>query len=225
MKTTIFLILFIFTSNVNAQLIALGNQLVYDTIQDLTWVANPVQTIFDATNPEIPGLLFSPTLQPDGRNNFGDATIILNLNGTLIDPTGNGYKGVNTWRRPLSFGLTQSDNLGVNVNSELANLFRDNTTTELNTAFTNIDNKRFWAGTQQFADPFFGIFSNIGALQFDTATNTQILVNRLFINNYGYVWAVTDGKVSVVPLPPSIYLFFIGLLGLLLIGRRTVSSI
>jgi len=191
--------------------------LIYDSLQDLTWVQDPLAIIAEATDPNIPGLLRSSTLLPDGQINFGDATIIANLNGTLLNP--DGYKGVRGWRRPLTVstitGVTTREALvaeitGTNVNGELANLFGDNTAAEINAAFINVNNKRFWAGSQQIADPAHSLFSNNGVLQFDTGTDEQVLVNRLV--SYGYVWAVHSGRVSAVPIPPSIFLFISGLL-------------
>jgi hypothetical protein len=219
MKKTILFLCAMYASQSYASLTNIGNGLIYDSLQDLTWVQDPLATITEATDPNIPGLLFSPTLTPDGRINFGDRTIITNLNGSLLNP--DGYKGVRGWRRPTTVstitGVTTIEAVlaeltGTNVNGELANLFRDNTAAEINSVFTNANNKRFWAGNQQLADPAHGVFSNNGVLQFDTGTGEQVLVNRLFSQDYGFVWAVHSGRVSAVPLPPSIFLFISGLL-------------
>ncbi len=209
-KAIIWLVLF-YVTQAQASLINRGNGLIYDSIQDLTWIQDPLASIDIAKHRSQGGSGSSliVTLQENGNTNFGDRAVISNLKGL-------NYLGFNDWRRAKTVGNTPAETTGTIVNGELANLFRDNDTS----IFTGVTNKKFWAGNQQFADPAHGVFSNNGVLQFDTGRMAQIMVNRQLSQDYGYVWAVRDGDVSPVPLTPALFLFVSALMPFFLLGSR-----
>ncbi len=211
MKSTVLFLSIIYASQSCANLINRGNGLIYDSIQNLTWVQDPLAAIEAARDhPGDIGKTGTITLAPNGRSNFGDVAVLYNLRGI-------NYLGYSDWRRPTTVstitGTTTIEALlaeltGINVNGELANLFRDNDTS----IFNNITGQVFWAGSQQLADPAHGVFSNNGVLMYQVDTNKQVLVNRQIV--FASEWAVRNGDVatSSAPIPPSIFLFISGLL-------------
>lgn len=213
MKKIMFLMLFC-TFQVNASLINRGNGLIYDSTQNLTWVQDPLGAVEAGRfqpSPRISGQTGTITLTPDGRSNFGDPAVLLNLNGTS-------YKGYNDWRRPggispAGFGVTRAM-LIASVNSmdnELYNLF-NTVGNDLSLFNLPVGGWVFWSSNLQLADPANGLFSNNGVFQFNTQTGASTLVNRQTV--LSSEWAVRAGDVAVssVPLPPTLLLFISGLL-------------
>ncbi len=213
MKKIMFLMLFC-AFQVNASLINRGNGLIYDSTQNLTWVQDPLAAVEAARfqlSPRIPGQTGTITLTPDGRSNFGDPAVLMNLNGTS-------YKGYSDWRRPggnapLGTIATPSEIIAsVNtINNELYNLF-NTVGNDLSLFNLPIGGWVFWSSSLQLADPANGLFSNNGVFQFNTQTGASTLVNRQTV--LSSEWAVRSGDVAVssVPLPPSLLLFISGLL-------------
>ncbi len=219
--TSVFMVFLIvsMTQDANATLFNRGNGLIYDSVQNLTWVQDPLAAVnfVKHTSQGGNGPSFSTTLSPDGRNNFGDSAIIGNTKQL-------NYKGHNDWRRPnsapLPSGLTLNEIIASanTVGNELYNLF--NTAGNDLSLFTlPTGGWVFWSSNLQLADPAHGLFSNNGVFQFNTQTKTNTLVNRQFI--LSSEWVVRDGDVSAVPLPPSILLLCSGLVPLLATKRKS----
>ena len=205
-------------SSASAALIqVLGNQAVYDSGFNITWVADANLA---------------------ASNNFGVSGI--NANGTMtwftaqnwIDGmNASNYLGFNDWRLPTTAQpdpscSAQGGGVSSELNcsgSELGHLFYTEfgvlagnsvfTGTPADVAkFSNFQS-RYWSGTTYAPTPtsawYFDINSGLSGLQRSDPKNS---------NWYGL--AVRSGDVSVVPLPGSIWLLGSGLLGMLGVARR-----
>jgi len=77
--------------------------------------------------------------------------------------------------------------------------------------FSNVQSGSYWTATEYLGS------SNVVAWSFNTISNTQRYDNIL---DEFYVWAVHTGDVSAVPIPPSVFLFGSGLIGLIGFARK-----
>jgi len=177
-------------------------QAYYDTEADLTWLANAGAT---------------------GRLSPGNAA----LWATRLN-----VDGVTGWRLPDTLQPDAScdrkssdgDDFGYNcTGSEMGNLYYNvlggSALISLATShnanydlFSNIQSGFYWSGDYE------RLSYNEWVFRMDNG-------NQSYTNdsNYHYAWAVHDGDVSAVPIPPAVFLFSTGLLGLISFTKRKAS--
>ena len=177
----------------NATLIDRGNGMIYDSVQDITWLqdANMAGTtmIWDDA------VAWAGGLSVGGFNDWrlfnAAPSCVLSSNCT-----GNelGHLFYN------EFGVTAGSSIYTATGAGLDNL----------NLFTNVQNFVYWSGTEYAPN-------TNGAWYFNTGNGVQ---NRS-LKNYRpyYAWAVRDGDVAAVPAPGTLAMFGLGLLGLV-VRRR-----
>ena len=172
-------------------------QAYYDNVADLTWLANANSA--------------------GGLRSWADAMArvdALNING------------VTGWRLPdtlqpdssCSYPYYWAGSAGLYcTGSEMGNLFYNvlggtshNSNYDL---FSNIQPFLYWSATEVAFYPY-------EAWYFDFGIGAQFSYYKTYP---GYAWAVHSGNAGAVPLPPALYLFAFGLLGLLFIARKKAA--
>ncbi|HEY9199692.1 MAG TPA: DUF1566 domain-containing protein [Gammaproteobacteria bacterium] len=201
-------------------LIDRGGGLIYDTDLNVTWLA-------DANYAETSGY------DADGLMNWGQAAewaANLSYYDTVRDITWN------DWRLPVTLQPDSSCNVqtaggsfgyGANcTGSELGHLFyvglggtAPDPITENHNAdfalFSNVQAGGYWSGTELPYYPEDPLFEE--AWRFSMGSGIQL--NELKAIAYN-VWAVRDGDVAAVPVPPAVWLLGSGLLGLMGASRK-----
>ena len=126
--------------------------------------------------------------------------------------------GVTGWRLPATDeSCTDTYNC---INSELGILFFSvlggNSGTRISVThnshynlFTDIQDNNYWSQTEYDESRAY-VFSF-----YDSRQDLSFTTNRI-----GFAWAVYDGDVALVPIPPALWLFGSGLLGLVGMARR-----
>ena len=224
------LLVFVFAhglaASANAALVSrLGGQVVYDTDLDVTWLADANLAASNTFN--VPGI--DPV---DGRMNWNTANVWISRMNL------NNYLNFNGWRLPATLfpdpscdGSTTPGSPGLNCSgSELGHLFYTEfgatggtsvldtgDSTELdkfnNLQLDQVDAMNFWSGTEFAESP-----SNL-AWTFAMHNGLQWASDK----THGFhAWAVADGDVFV-PLPPSLWLFGSGLIGLVGFARKKAA--
>jgi len=202
------------SSTANAVLIDLGNGMIYDTGQDLTWMqnANVKGTMtWSQANAWAQSLVFGgyddwrlpTTLQYGDSSCTADAGMQYE---TLVGCTGGEMEHL------TAFELYDAGEADKQTSqSSLDYPFRDE-------PFINIQTgTRYWTGTQHRNDTdFYWQWSFVKSL--DNSKLSGPYKTTLRDGNDRYAWAVRDGRATV-PVPPSIWLVGTGLAGLLA-GRR-----
>ena len=210
-----------------AQLFDRGGGLIYDSVQNVTWLA-------DAN--------YAKTSRYDAQGNMSWQNAVAWVDGLsyLDSVRGTTYSD---WRLPTfhdlgvpgcDYGYSGSD-CGFNVStasSELAHLYYgdfgnkgsldsrggpqsgygivdDPATADDESLFSHIQSFGYWLGTSYGGDAS-------KAWYLSTATGMQNYISKG--TNY-YVWAVRDGDVAAVPLPGAAWFFGASLLGWL-VNRR-----
>lgn len=206
-------------TTVDAALISrLGGQAVYDTEQDITWMAD---SNLAATN------RFGVAIPASGFMTWSTA------NDWISGMNAENYLGFNDWRLPVSVfpdagcsvngsGTEFTAGMGCTA-SELDHLFYNGIgataggsilngdPTEL-AKFSNVQSNGFWTATG-FLPSFPNHFWSFDA----TSGNLSVRGG----NSPLFAWAVRNGDVvSAVPVPAASWLLFSGLLGLIGIARR-----
>lgn len=205
------------SSAANAGLVSrLGGQAIYDTDLHITWLV-------DANYAMTSGY---------------DADGLMNWNDAMIWAANLSYGGYTDWRLPTTLQpdtacslQTGGDSFGYNcIGSEMGHLFYGEvgglatasiiTTHNSNyNLFQNLLSRNYWSGTE---------YSGVG-YQDASLVAWGFSFAGGFQHEYGkvdarYAWAVRDGDVAAVPVPPAVWLFGSGLLGLIGIARRKARA-
>lgn len=197
-----------------------SQSLVYSSISNITWTEdanllstmignmgynNTVNAIIDSydSSYSISAADFSNTL-PGRTTWFGAKAFVGYLNSI-------NYAGSNEWVLPSAGANPQS---GYNqTDGQFGQLFYE----ELNgTAYSNIQNTENFSNEQVYA---YWLAEESSPYSWDFATTNGIQALNSKDHKY-YVWAVSPGQVSQVPVPATIWLFGSGLLGLIGVIRR-----
>lgn len=193
--------------NADAALMSrLGGLAYYDDVADLTWLA-------DANAARTSGYAIG------GRMTWIDANAWV---------AGLDVMGVSGWRLPDTLQPDASCGSQINgassgfgcTGSEMGNLFYNvlggETGTSITTThnanydlFSNVQSNYYWSSTQYPGTLTAWLFNMSNAYQYNFG-----------ISNRFYAWAVQSGDVSAVPVPPAVWLFGSGLLGLAGVARR-----
>jgi len=174
-------------------------QAYYDTEADLTWLADANAAIGSMYDTYSPGT---------GYMNWVDA----NAWAASLD-----VDGVTGWRLPDS---EPTCGLAYNcAGSEMGNLFYNvlgNTAGFLTNAgpFSNIHSGLYWSATD------YALVTDL-AWGFGMGDGYQDPSFKTYNN---HAWAVHSGDVSAVPIPPSVFLFGSGLIGLIGFVRRKADA-
>jgi len=205
--------------------------LVYSSISDVTWTqdANLFKTLYDSNN----NLVNLITAVTPSYNDPGYGLQVIGDGGAIDDfDTSNGSM---TWWGGIAFiNYLNSINFGGSNQwampsagaNPIASYNQTNTTfgqlfyTELggtadgvipNTStFDNEHTSMYWLGTAWAHGRF-------SAWSFNALNGSQIPVDKF---SKVYVWAVSPGQVTAVPVPGAMWLMGSGLLGLLGLKRR-----
>ena len=202
----------------------------YDTVQDITWLANANAGAGSAYDDVGAGGYDDPTT--DGRMTWANANAwaaSLNINGVsgwrlpaTVDVGNDGYTYTNYYQG-VDYGYN------ITTHSEMSHMF-----------YVTLGNLAFYDTSGSGPQTGFGLtntgpFTNLQSSYYWSATeyapDTNYAWGFLFLNGgqgngykgYDlYAWAVHSGDVgaAIVPVPAAVWLFGSGLLGLIGLGRQ-----
>lgn len=215
------------TATAEASLIS-GSGLIYDTDLDITWLA-------DANYADTSGYIDTiTTVWNDGRMVWDQA----NTWASQLE-----YAGFTDWRLPTAnapvTGSCAFDNTHNGTtyaynctNSEMGHLFQElggtvdivaNTSMFNETIFSGLEHWNYWSGTTTGigCDP---LTPNVGCA-WDFDFKNSVTYNYAVGANF-YALAVHEGNIgnlAAVPVPPAVWLFGSGLIGLIGVSRRKLN--
>lgn len=230
----------VFSFTAQAQLInetVENDFLVYDTINNATWTqdANLLGTLeanaisqFGDDNSLITDIInASAGVIADSANDFDNGTYTLTSfdfgsDGTVdwwaakafvhyLDTQN--YAGSGKWTLPTSnavFGNDNGSQLGKLFYNELGGTAGNSIPTG---PFRNVQADGYYTANQYASDVDYAWF-------FSNSNGSQNISTK---DSLYYVWAVSPGNVSAVPAPSAVWLFGIGMVGLLSLKIKTVK--
>lgn len=177
---------YLVASVANADLIDRGGGLIYDDILDVTWTQDA--SLSGSRNWD-DAAAWASDLTLGGATNWRLASMNVNGDDTIVDCS-------------AATEFICRDN-------EYGYLFHQYGITSTNEGpFTNIANSLYWSGTEAVAPPA----PANQAWQINMINGAQWHTSKV---NGTLAWAVADGDVAAVPVPPAAWLFgsALGLLG------------
>jgi hypothetical protein len=210
----------------NAALISrLGGQAYYDDVLDVTWLADMDLAYSEKFG--VPGIATN-------MSGFTAQEYIIAMNNY---DDGVGWLGVNNWRLPTTLipdsSCTQLDGswtsgteaVGYNcTGSELGHLYYEELGGTAGGGLPGLGGvapdlslfTKYSGGTDYWTSPELRGGDNPVAVWFTITTGYQ---GHCHYDCGALVWSVADGDVAAVPIPPALWLFGSGLLGLISIAR------
>lgn len=205
-------------------------QAYYDDVADLSWMVDAnlsASNTFGITQ-TVNSIPPTGEISMSGQMNWFTANSWI---AAMNSDGGTGYLGVDAWRLPttlqpdascsiqVGYGGSRGDNCS---GSEMGNLYYnvlggiagDSITTTHNSnyaLFSGIADNFYWSATE--VSPPAG---DVHYFSFRDGSQRYVAKTGVAL----FVWAVADGNISAVPVPPAIWLFGSGLLGLIGISRR-----
>ena len=220
--TTVIATAFLSATASHAALYDRGNGMIYDSTQDITWLqdANYAKTSgYDATG----AMTWDRATAWAAQLNYGgysdwrlSSAKLTGNNGFSYD--GSTDRGYNISRSELGHlffelgNISDCDTSGMcgQPGSGFANTVFTDPDTNQSVGFLNVLPATYWQAEVWMMDPIY-------AWRFNHSVGSQ---NSEFIFNTYYAWAVRDGDVANVPVPPAAWLFGSALLGLVGVARR-----
>jgi len=205
---------------------ALNGQAVYDDDRDISWLADANLALTNQF-----GLTLSTDEIDRTANTVGSTGKMTWYNahawiaGMNAFNGGNGYLGFNDWRLPIT---PQPDTSCSNqfdegegfplqgygfdcTGSEMGHLYNDEgVTTATPDMFNNVQSYGSWSST-----PFAEGSTNAWHFTFLNGYQSWDVKDDIY-----YAWAVHDGDIGAIPIPPALWLFGSGLLCLVGFGTR-----
>lgn len=193
--------------NATAALYDRGGGLIYDDVQDITWLQD---ASFGAGSPYDDN--DSDGTTDDGRMTDGNAyhwADSLSYYDAVRDVTWD------DWRLPT--GLDWRLPVSLTPGNEMSHLYYvDSVSSSEPGLFVNVQPGWYWTGTLVNV-PSLGLVR----IKFDFENG----VDSAEDDTYDYsAWAVRNGDVGAVPVPAAVWLFSSGLIGLIGLARRKVRT-
>jgi hypothetical protein len=190
-------------------------QAYYDDAQNITWVADANLAASNAFG----------VADISGGWPAGDMSWT-KVNEWIAAMNTASYLGASNWRLPTTLLPDPTCQYGSSygrycTGSEMGHLGNvDGIVVVSPTPFTNVKNEFYWSGTSAGSNSQWGFhfaYNNEGVFYFG-----QQLQIPITFDHY-YAWAVRDGDIAAVPVPPAVWLFgsALGVMGVL---RRKLSS-
>lgn len=190
-----------------AALLDRGGGLIYDEVLDITWLQDANAGAGSAYDDIY---FLSGDTTDDGAMSWGNAYLwadTLSYYDPVRDMTWD------DWRLPVAVQpdascSSPSFSLGSGcTNSEMGHLFNvDGVSTAAPGPFLNIQSGQYWSGTSLILPPG----AHVAVFNFDTGLQSGEDEPYTL-----YAWAVRDGDVGAVTIPPALYLLSSGLIGLI----------
>jgi hypothetical protein len=216
------------TVSANATLVPkLGGQVVYDTDLYITWMADANYSAEELTVERVSeivannSLVFSDSHILTTSDFNTDGSGLMTWWGAMAWADQLVFGGVSDWRLPSTLPLGascsgQSTSTGTGcTGSEMGHLANvDGVSTSSPSPFLEVQSGLRWSGTE--LGPSYP--NDVWSLEF--LTGGQNSGHKAFSK---LAWAVHDGDITAVPIPPALWLFGSALLGLIGMAKKKAA--
>jgi hypothetical protein len=223
---SLFLASLIIADNSHANLIDIGNGLVYDDVSNVTWMSNGLTFTTDIANNTL-----TPSANPYTGSLLGTVvTPSLGAPHTIAANDLDYNSGLGRWVGSWWAATAWAEGFNYQAGSETISDWRLPTSTESQNLIAQLGPGNYGAtGPFAWVPPFFwtsdltsDTTANIGRPLFGTVDSFSLMNGS--VPRYSNVWAVAPGNVAPVPIPAAAYLFGSGLIGLAGLARRKFSA-